>query len=149
MISSSSDTACATISPGRRDDDALADHVGAFLDAAFGGADHPGRVLVGAGLHGKMAVELGQAVDIAVAGVIVRGVVAEHDHLDALQAHDAISLGPAAVVADAHAHDAAETAPHLEAVIAWLEITLLQVLVRAAGLRLGMAGQMHLAGVCR
>ena len=40
----------------------------------------------------------------AMAGVVVRRVVAEHDHLDALQAHDAVGLGPAAVVADAHAH---------------------------------------------
>src|SRR4051812_25620832 len=31
---------------GGGDDGALADHVGAFLDPAFGGADHPSRILV-------------------------------------------------------------------------------------------------------
>ena len=129
----------------RRDDGALADHVRALLDTAFGGADHPGGVLIGACLHGQMVVELGQAVDVAMAGVIVGRVVAEHDHLDALQPHDAIGLGPAPVVADAHAHDAAEAAPDAEAQIAWLEIALLQMLMSAVRLRLGMAGQMDLA----
>src|ERR1043165_1927070 len=39
-----------------------------------------------------------------------RRVVAEHNHLDALQAHHPIGLGPTPVVADAHAHDAAHGA---------------------------------------
>src|SRR4051794_10432269 len=58
---------------GRGDDGALADHVGAFLDPAFGGADHPSGILVGTGLHRQVVVELGQAVDVAVAGVVVGG----------------------------------------------------------------------------
>ena len=90
-------------------------------------------------------MEAGQPVDIGVAGVVEGGVVAEHDHLDALQAHDPVGFGPAPVVADAHAHDAAESPPYAEAEIARLEIALLQMLVNAPRLRLGMAGQVHLA----
>ena len=74
-----------------------------------------------------------------------RRVEAEHDHLDALQAHDAIGLGPAPVVADAHAEDAAHGAPDRKAEIARLEIALLQMLVGALRVELGVAGQMHLA----
>src|SRR3981081_3312584 len=92
-----------------------------------------------------MIVELAKAVDVAMAGVVDRRVVAEHDHLDALQAHDAIGLGPAPGVADAHAHDPAKAAPDLEAVITRLEIAFFKMLVDAVGLRLGMARQMHLA----
>ena len=55
-------------------------------------------------------------------------VVAEHDHLDALQAHDAVGLRPAPVIADAHAENAAEHAPHRKAEIAGLEIALLEML---------------------
>ena len=130
---------------GRRDDGALADHVGTLLDAALRGADDPGRVLVGAGLHRQVVVELREAVDVLVAGVIIGRVVAEHDHLDTLQSHDSVGLGPPPVVAYAHAHDAAECLPHFEAVVARLEVALLEVLVGPAGLRLGMAGKMHLA----
>src|ERR1700676_2063942 len=92
-----------------------------------------------------MVVELAKAVDVAMAGVVEGRVVAEHDHLDALQAHDAIGLGPPPVVADAHAHDPAKAAPDLEAIITGLEIAFFQMLVDAVGLRLGMARQMHLA----
>src|SRR5262249_21752004 len=54
-------------------------------------------------------------------------------------------LGPTAVVADAHAEDAAHHAPDLEALVADLEVTLLQVLERRLGQVLGMTGQVDLA----
>src|ERR1043165_1584728 len=74
-----------------------------------------------------------------------RRVVAEHDHLDALQAHHTIGLGPAPVVADTHAHDPAHGAPYREAEIARLEIALLQMLEGALRIELGMARQVYLA----
>src|SRR4029078_12967581 len=55
------------------------------------------------------------------------------------------SLGPAAVVADRHAQNAAQRAPDLEAEIAGLEIALLQMLKGALGIVLGMAREMDLA----
>ena len=77
---------------------------------------------------------------------VVQGrVVAEQHHLDVLQAHDAVGLGPAPVVADAHAHVAAERLEHREAEIADLEVALLEMLERPLGLVLGMARQMDLA----
>src|SRR5215213_10676734 len=54
-------------------------------------------------------------------------------------------LGPAAVVADAHAKDAVEHAPDREAEVAGLEIALFQMLVAALRVVFGMAGQVHLA----
>ena len=74
-----------------------------------------------------------------------RRVVAEHDQLDALQAHDPIGLRPAAVVADQHADDPLERAPDREAEIADLEVALLEVLERDACAVVGMARQVHLA----
>jgi hypothetical protein len=62
-----------------------------------------------------------------------------------LQAHDAIGLRPAPVVAHRHAKDAAERAPDLEAEIARLEVAFLQVLEGALGIELRMARQMDLA----
>src|SRR5207244_11010847 len=54
---------------------------------------------------------------------IERGrVVADQHHLDALQAHDAIGLRPAAVVAHRHAKDAAERTPDVETEITGLEV---------------------------
>src|SRR5581483_11065233 len=61
------------------------------------------------------------------------------------QAHDAPGLGPAPVIADAHAEYAAHEAPHREAEVAGFEVALLQVLVAALPVELGMARQMHLA----
>jgi hypothetical protein len=74
-----------------------------------------------------------------------RRVEAEHHDLDALQPHDAVGLGPAPVVADAHADDAAEHAPDREAEVARLEIALLEMLMGALRVELVMPGQMHLA----
>src|SRR6202162_2739376 len=91
-----------------------------------------------------MVVELGQAVDVGMARVVVGRVVAEHNHFDALKAHHSIGFRPAAVVADAHAHDAAEGAPDPETVVARLEIALLEVLMLAVRLRLRVAGEMDL-----
>ena len=76
--------------------------------------------------------------------IVHRRVVADHHHLDALQAHDPIGLAPAAVIADRHPHHAAECVDHTEAA-SRLEIALLQMLKLAPRLVLGVAGQMDLA----
>src|SRR5947209_7502434 len=70
-------------------------------------------------------------------------VVAEHNHLDALQPHDAVGFGPAPIVADAHAENPAERAPDGKTEIARLEIALFEMLEDALSIELGMAGQMH------
>src|SRR4029453_9432362 len=130
---------------GGCDDRALPDHVIALLEAALGGADHPGAVLVGAGLHHQMVVEQLERIEVETVSEADRRVVAEHDHLDALQAHDAIGLGPPSVVADAHAHDPAEGAEHAESEITDLEIVLLQMLALPPFDSVGRARQMDLA----
>ena len=45
---------------GRCDDDAAAHHVVAVLAAGLGDPDHPGGILVGAGLHGDVVMEHAQ-----------------------------------------------------------------------------------------
>ena len=90
-------------------------------------------------------MEARQPVDVGVTRVVQRRVVAEHDHFDTLQAHDAIGLRPAAVIADAHAHHPAEAAPDTETQIAGFEIAFLKMLVGAVRLRFGMAGKVDLA----
>src|SRR5260221_5452903 len=82
---------------------------------------------------------------LALLGIDRGRVVADQHHLDALQAHDAIGLRPAPVVADRHAEDTAKRAPDLEAEIAGLEIALLQMLKGAFRIELRMARQMKLA----
>ena len=130
---------------GGRDDDAAAQHGMAVLGAGLGHADHPGTVLVRPGLHGQVTVEHAQVFGLVGERVLGRGVVAEEDHLDALQPHDAVGLGPAAVVADAHAEDAAQGAPHRKAQIADLEIAFFQVLEFPRGVVFGVPGKVHLA----
>ena len=65
--------------------------------------------------------------------------------LRALQPEHPVGLGPAAVVADHHADDAAERPPHLEALGTDLEVALLEVLEGAPRLVLVVPGQVHLA----
>src|SRR5262245_43296412 len=78
-------------------------------------------------------------------GRVVHGrVVAKADQLYTLKAHDPVRLRPAPVIADAHADQAAERAPHREAQVPHLEVALLEVLERPIGLVLGMAGEMDL-----
>src|SRR5690606_40306595 len=77
--------------------------------------------------------------------VVHRRVVAEQDHLHALQAHHAIGLRPAAVVADAHAEASAEKIPDAETEIARFEIAFLEMLEASVALVLGMTGQVDLA----
>src|SRR3984885_3003057 len=77
--------------------------------------------------------------------MIIRRVVAEHDHFDALQSHDAIGLGPAPVIADAHAHNAAKRAPNRESEVARLEVALFQMLEASLRLGIGVPGQVHFA----
>src|SRR5690606_10058317 len=67
------------------------------------------------------------------------------DHLHALQAHHAIGLRPAAVVADAHAEASAEKIPDAETEIARFEIAFLEMLEASVALVLGMTGQVDLA----
>ena len=129
----------------RRRDQRAADQVMAVLAAGLGDGHDPGRVLVGASLHREAVMEE------AIGGRLVRGlrvggrrIVAEHDHLHALQPHDAIGLGPAPVIADRHPEQAALELPDRETEIAGLEIALLEMLVRTLGVELGMARQMHL-----
>src|SRR5205807_135799 len=54
-------------------------------------------------------------------------------------------LRPAAIIADAHADDAAHGAPDRKAEIAGLEVALLQVLEGARRIVVDVAGQMDLA----
>src|SRR3546814_20730615 len=77
--------------------------------------------------------------------MLVRRVVADADDLDALQAHGAVDLGPAAIVADPHAVNAAHRPPDREPEVARLEVPLLEVLPGALRLVLGVAGPMPLA----
>src|SRR3981081_2760003 len=128
------------------DDQAASDEWEAVLDAGFGDSHDPRRVLIRAGLHRQTIVEqplLGTL--LAFLGVDRGRVVAEQDHLHALQAHDAIGLRPAPVVADRHADDAAHRPPHVEADIARLEITFFKVLEGALAVEFRMARQMNLA----
>ena len=60
-------------------------------------------------------------------------VVAERDDLYVLQPHDMEGFEPPPVVADAHPDDRVERAPDLEALIADLEVALLEMLKRASG----------------
>src|SRR5216684_4650748 len=84
---------------------------------------------------------------LGLAGVDVldRRVVAERDDLDPLQAHDAVGLGPAPVVADAHADDRILHAPYWKALVADVEIALFEVLERRVRQVLRVPRQMDLA----
>src|SRR5579875_2894862 len=61
-----------------------------------------------------------------------------------LQAENAPGLGPAAIVANAHADDRVTKPPDPEAVIADVEIALFEMLKRSLGQMVGMARQMDL-----
>ena len=127
-----------------RDDHRLAQRVDAFLDAALGHTDHPRAVLVGAALHHERVVEALQDVLAGVGHVVDGRVVTDQHQLHALQTHHAVRLGPAPVVADGHADDAAERPPHAEAVRAGLEVVALGVLERPIGLVVLVAGDVRL-----
>ncbi|MNL09606.1 hypothetical protein D3C87_1303730 [compost metagenome] len=90
-------------------------------------------------------MEIRQAIHRAVAGMVIGRVVAQHNELRALQRHYPIGFWPAPVVAQAHAHHAAKGIPYGKTQVARFEVTLLQMLGVAAGLRLHMPGQMDLA----
>ena len=144
--SSSSVRVSATISPSGLTMTLQPNSGMPVLDAGLGHGHHPGRVLIGAGLQRELVVEDALLGPLLALLRVDRGrVEAEHDHLDALQAHHAVDLGPAPVIADAHAEDAAHEAPDRKAEVARLEVALLQVLVRALLVELGVAGQVHLA----
>src|SRR5438445_8206657 len=129
---------------GGRDDLALADHVAALFPAALGHTHHPRAVLICPRAHDEPVVEVRQEVVLGRRRIVYGRVVAEEDHLHALETHDPVRLGPAAVIADAHADEPAEGAPHAPAEIPHVKIALLQVLEGPPGLVLGMAGQVDL-----
>src|SRR5215469_8895443 len=130
---------------GRRDDRRAADQPEPILLAGFCRGQHPGSVLIGVGLHGDEMVEHPQMHRFGMVHVLGRRVVAERDDLDALQPHDAEGFRPAPVVADAHADDGVEGAPHFEALVADIEIALFEMLERRVGQMLGMPRQVNLA----
>src|SRR5439155_14488791 len=70
---------------------------------------------------------------------------AEHDEVGALERHDAISLRPAAVVANRHSDCAPECFPDGKAKIAVSKIELLEVLERQGGVVDRAAWHMDLA----
>src|SRR5262249_31316187 len=117
--------------PVRIDDYAAGDQRIAVLDAALGDCDNPSRVLVGTRLQGEPMMEQPLARPLLCLLRIDRWrVVAEHDQLDALQSHHAVGFRPAAIVAYAHADDAAQGAPYGKAEVPRLEIALFQMLER-------------------
>src|SRR5215510_2792748 len=130
---------------GGRNDLALPDHVASLLPAALGHPHHPRAVLVGAGLHGELVVEVGEEIVLRGGRIVHRRVVAQEHHLHALQPHHPIRPGPAPIVADAEAHQSAEGRPDSPAEVAHFEVTLLQMLKGAPRLVLGMTGEMDLA----
>ena len=74
-----------------------------------------------------------------------RGVVTDQDHLDALQPHLPIRLGPPPVVARGHTEDATERSPHRETFVALLEVPAFEMLKRAPWLVALVAGDVDLA----
>ncbi len=113
---------------GRGDDAAFADQIAALLFARLGDGDDPGPVLICARLQNQMIVEVGHAIQVWRGREIAWRVVAEHNQLDALHAHDAVGLRPAAVIADTHADDTIVGLEHGETEIAGFEITFLEML---------------------
>src|SRR5882724_13299202 len=81
--------------------------------------------------------------------IVSRGIVADADQLNTLQAENAPGLGPAAIIADHHAHDRmapGRTCPKSgKSQVAIFEIAFLKLLVARAGTRLERTRQMHLA----
>src|SRR5258707_10615487 len=81
--------------------------------------------------------------------IVGRGIVAEADQLNTLQAKNPPGLRPAAIIADHHPHDGmmpGRACPKSgKSQIAILEITFFKLLVARAGTRLERARQMHLA----
>ena len=78
-------------------------------------------------------------------GIVHWRVVTQHHQVHVLHAHDAPGFGPAAVVAQAHAHHPTHGAKDRKAQIANLEITLFQMLPGPFRFIRRMAGQMHFA----
>src|SRR3990172_6303156 len=92
-----------------------------------------------------MVTKRGEDVLARIGRVVKRGIVADEDHLDSLEAENAVGLGPAAVVADRHPHDPVESAPHGKAVGAGLEVAPFEVLEPSPGLVLFVSRKMNLA----
>jgi hypothetical protein len=130
---------------GRRDDERVAEHAEAVLEAALGGLDEPGGVLERHRLRHDEVVVHPERRRLGVVQVLGRSVEAERHDLCALQRQHAERLGPAAVVADQHAGNRVQVPPDAKAQVADLEVLLLEVLERGLGLVVGVPGQVDLA----
>src|SRR5690606_29991760 len=130
---------------GGRHDARAADHMDAFFYAGLGRGGDPAGVLVGRGLQRKMVVVARQVPWLAQAPVSGGRVVAHHDQVHGLQAHDPAGLGPAAIIADAHADTQVARVEYRKAQVAYLEVLLLQMLYGIAVLRLRIARDVDLA----
>src|SRR6516165_6753023 len=113
---------------GRRDDHRTADQTITILLTGFGRGEDPSSVLIGVRLHRDQVMEHAQVYGLGMLDVLGWRVVAERHYLDSLQAHDTERLRPAPVVADTHTDDGIEDTPHLEAVVADLEVAFFEML---------------------
>src|SRR5690242_18335148 len=105
----------------------MSQHLHTLLAPRLAGSRDPDPVLIGASLHAEEVVEGAKLVLFRPIRQLRGRVVAEQHHLRALERHDAIGLGPAAVVANAHSDPGAEALPDGETEIARLEIERLQM----------------------
>src|SRR3954447_6786613 len=90
-------------------------------------------------------MERAQMLRLAVMDILDRRIIAERDDLDPLQPHDPVRLGPASVIADAHADHRVHEAPNPETLVADVEIALFEMLKRRLRQVLGMPRQVDLA----
>ena len=116
-------------------DAGAADQSGAILVPGLGDRDRPGGVHVGVGLSNQLGMEGAQrrVFGDAAVRIVGRGIVADANQLDALQAQHAPAFRPAAIIADHHAHDrVAPVRPRAKgrkSQIAIFEIALFELLV--------------------
>jgi len=62
---------------GWRDNTTAADQIAAFLASGLGNANHPGAVLIGAGLHDKMVVKVLQVIVLRRRWIMNRSIIAQ------------------------------------------------------------------------
>ncbi len=118
----------------------------AIFVTGLGDADHPGGVLIGAGLHAQTAVVLAGFFCFRRLQRITAGrVVAQRHQFDTLKPHHPEGFRPSAVIADAHADDAAHGPPYRKAEVPGFEIAFFKMLEAAFRLKLGMSRQVNFA----
>src|SRR5262245_45652542 len=130
--------------PGWGDDAGPADLLLSFLQACLGSGGYPKSVLVGASLHGKVAVKQAKAVERRRFVELGGGVVSDQHDFGPVEAQHAIGLRPTAIVAERNRDANASEIIDRKAEIPRLKIKPLQAECRS-GLRLLLARQMHLA----